>query len=1026
MTMPRDFTPESYGHGPQTAKPQLLNPAYLQDTFSDLPHYHWPEQWQPSADFPTPQSANRDEFSQIANDAVSFGREPVLYRLGEANLPVAPYREHFLKVVAENQRVVVSSETGSGKSSQLGLYLLEAGAPRVFVTQPRIFAASELKDRARQNLGPDHDKLAGYLTGNAADSDCGPDARLIYVTEQLLFKMVNRGNIDPNDVIILDEAHERTTAMVLLMGLLKGIQPTYPDLRLIVSSATIDTSRFAQYLADPQTGEPAPVLILPGRTHPIKRLDSDENVARTMRRHMVAGHNVLAFEPGVQRMRSTSAQARSRKKTHTVHELYGDQSPSEQKAALTSEDRHHVVATRIGETSITPEGKDVVVDSGLSNVGQYNQGVRRLVTVFSSKDTMLQRSGRVGRTKPGIYELAVPDDTPPPPEYEDRPDYESPSIQNSSVTSYIAELQGQGRRLEDLDLFEDPTTENLRHDYLVLQRLGALALVSDQVVLTEVGHAMNDLPLDASLARMVVEARGLGDGISEEELGALRLQVVAAAAVQQVKGILDAAQNGMHHPGRRKNPKESLSDEQSSNVLFELDVFASMFDRQQEMLTSDGSNVTARFEAMLTENGILVNRYYKAVRTYEELCRRENLDPLRLEKPSDKQRSLILDCQVTGAEEVFVRRSKTLFVDIRGGRRTLGRRSNIAAPMAQLVMGTAFDLDGLRASGRSPRYFISGASAVSLEQLRAKVPHRLSERSAGHAISSKGELVERKTYFFDGELNVGELEGTLAPTLAAREAILTAMMTGTGSSTANEHNAVPYNPGTPNAIEAAKQWKQAQKLEHRSPANLNVAKRYASLIKRVVRESLETIPLDVTDPVELDALIPKVYVNGLVRPSRRKDIPVIVRKSPDGIAIHVDAETKEYIPVNYKNNIAYVTLTRDQSFTMSRSDFTELLEQHDIKLRVGAGKYLQFDAALEKLEEQRVARDVKRAKRDLQRTLDDARALESGVPIKGLRRPVKEPRKEASAKAANSRSLTSRQRRGMGRRLRINGHEADD
>ena len=972
----------------------------------------WPEQWTPSADFPTPQSATVDEFSRVANNALSFSHEPVSYRVGEADLPVAPYRKHFLEVVKNNQSVVVSSETGSGKSSQLGLYLLEDGAPRVFITQPRIIAARELTGRARYNLGPDNEHLQGYLTGNQSDSDCGPDARLIYVTEQLLFKMANRGELGPNDVVINDEAHEQTIPTVYLLGLMKKLQQDNPGLKLIISSATINTDKFARYLANPQTGEPAPVLVLPGRTHPIVREESEEEVAQVMRQQMSEGKNVLAFVPGVTRMRTTRANAQMRKSNETVHVLYGDQSPTEQKTALIPDDHNHIVATRIGETSITPQGKDVVVDSGLSNVGRYTQGVRGLQTIFSSKDTLSQRAGRVGRTKPGTYILATPDNAPPPPAYEDRPDYEDPAIQNGSVTGFIAELLSEGRKNEDLDLLDDPTHENLQYDYLVLKRLGATAMKGEDLVLTPIGEEIIDLPLDISLARMVVESRSLELGDDGADRTALRLQVAAAAAVRQVKGILDVSQYSARRYLKHLSNKESLSNEQSSNVLFELDVFATLYAKQRELGASNKLDTEAKFERILTSYDILPNRYIKALRTFEELCRRDNLDPEELQKPDIVQRKHIVSCQIAGAEEVFVRHGKQAFRDIRGENRTMGRQNTIALPTAELLVGVAFDYEGLKSSGRHTRSFVTGASAVKFEQLRAHAPHRLTELSSGHFITRSGSFVEKKTHYFDGELKIADTEEAPSPNMNTREALIAAMMMGAGRSIHNPQEMVAYNPATPNATAAIRQWNAAQALEHRSSVNLNTVNRYASLIKKIVRQSVEAVPLDVIDPAQLDDLIPKIYLNSLVRPTRKRDVPEIIRLAPDSVSIPVREDEKEHVPVTYRNNIAYVTLTREQISKIKREDFAHLLQHHAVKLRVGSSKYQQFEAAFAHIDELRQARADKQERREQNRQIAATNlSLEKGPSVERERAPMQDIVKEASSKAINIRTAGLKRKR---------------
>lgn len=947
---------------------QVLDP-YSLDT---LPLQEWPQQWHPTDRFPTPQSPIDDASPELVSQ-LSFRSAPSQYRLGEPGLPVAPYREHFVDVVSENQTSVVSSETGSGKSSNLGLYLLEAGFPKIYVTQPRIIAARELMERARYNLGEDHAHLAGYLTGNADDSDCPEDARLVYVTEHLLFKMARRGLLEPNAVVINDEAHERTAPTVVLLGIIKKLLPENPDMRLVISSATIDTDMFAKYLAD-KPDEPAPVLILPGRTYPTERRETTENVAETMRRYIDKGMNVLGFEPGISRLRSTASKAQGRTK-EKVHLLYGDQSPAEQALALSGD---HAVASRIGETSLTPQRKQVVVDSRLSNLGGFRAGVRELHTVWSSQAVIWQRGGRVGRTEPGIHVLATPDDAPPAPAFEDLPMYDPPSIESSSVASFAAELLASGIRLEDLDLLEHPTHENLTYDYSLLHRLGATALNGDgELVLTDIGRAMIDLPLDTPLARMLVEARQ-PTGDEEVNQEALRLQVAAAVAIQQVNGILDAAQGSQRRYVRRKGHQEVLSSEQTSDVLFALDVFTSMHVQQQKLQAAGAADWEVKFDKILTDNDILPNRYYKAVRTFEELCLREKLTAGELAKPSAEHRKWIIASQIVGAEELFVQRSKLVHLDIRGERRTLGRRTTIASHVAELVVGTAFDFRGLNKRGSYGRRFIAGGSAVTAENLLRHVPHRVTRQSIGYGVSRKDTLVDRQALYFDGELLFDEREEAMPPTVETRRKIITAMMTGMAPSARNPEQTVPFRPGTENAEAAAGVWKEALKLQEKAHVNLKVKERMASLIGKVVRESIDVVPLDVTDPALLDALIPPVYRTALVRPTHKNKVPAILRQSPDALKVLAEDEASLYLPITYKNNIAHVTIPRDAMYTTMREDFEGLEAHHPVKLRIGRGRYQHIDTAFKDLDEQREAEAAKRALKQERREAREVAELQRG------------------------------------------------
>lgn len=946
--------------------------AIARSDFEALKDQTWPPQWHPSEDFPTPQSVSTDEFDQAVNDAFLFSDDNRTYKLGESYLPVAQYREYFLDTIEKYQCTVVSSETGSGKTSQLGLYLLEAGYPRVFVSSPRILAARESKERAQHNLGPDYAHLAGYLTGNADDSDCHPDARLIYITEDLLFKMARRGGLRPNDVVINDEAHERTPGTIFLMDRVRDLQQKYPDLKLIVSSASIDTGKFSRHLPD-KNGKPAPVMILPGRTFPVEWSETDESVAAVAKKHMRHGHNVLAFEPGMARMKETWAKMSSRMRDqHTVHMLHGDLSPREQKAALDPADGNHIVANKVGETSITPQGKDVVVDSGLSNVGRYEQGVRVLQTIFSSQDEIIQRAGRVGRTAPGKHILATPADTPPPPSFEDRDGYGLPPIETSSVATYMAELLASGIKIEELSLLESPTAENLSHDYKVLARIGATAVENGEVVLTRIGHQLIDLPIDVTWARMVVEARNLPPQ-EEADVRAVHIQAAAAVAVQQVKGILSTDGKRRYLLSRRN--QEILSHENSSDLLFGLDVFVSAYDKYQEMATSDDEGYEEKFEMYLRSKDILVNRFIKARRTFEEVCRREGLDPLAVRKPTNEERELLVACQISGAEELFVKRGKFVYNDIRGDtQRRLGKQSTITHGAADLIVGMAFNRRGLRATGEFEKRFVTGGSVVTPEQVMRHASHRVTSRRIGYGVTNRGTIAEKRSLYFDGNLPFGELHAELSPTIETREFIIRAMMTGLAPRIDKPHEKVPFSPFTPNSTRAIRTIQRAQEIEDRSIANLRVRERLEKIIQKAVKDSVELLPLDVTDIASVDAVLPPVYVNNFVRPSRRKKIGTILATSPEGVDIELEEGETTNLPVFYKDNVAYVTVPGDARLALKREDFAGLEQYHYVKLRFGNSKYQRIDAAFESIQRQREKRQKK-----LDRRAEAAAAVASAV-----------------------------------------------
>lgn len=936
-----------------------IDPANTDHLFSALPDQYWPDQWHPTDSYlQSPPNPDDDKFKQVLDDGLSFKPARANYRLGCPDLPVAPFREHITDTILDNTYSVFGSPTGTGKSSQTGLFLLEdsrfPAEGRIFFSSPRILAARQLNDWARKNLGPAYADQAGYLTGTTKDSDAGERARLFYVTEQMLFKMANRGLLGPSDIVINDEAHERGVGSIYLQGILKELIVDNPEMKLVISSATMNHQRHAEQFVDPRTGKPAAIIALEGTTHPITDIHTDRSVVDVAKEYMQSG-NVLVFEPGEQRQLATKALISDVKNGHMVHILNANIPPSEQAAALTSEDKNHIIGNKTAETSLTPDGKDTVVDGGLSNIGKYEAGVRVLKTVHSSKDVMMQRRGRIGRTKPGNYIVAQPSNAPPI-RYEDRDDYEISPIENSSVSSYITELLTAGRHTEKMDLAEYPTSENLNHDYKLLKRLGAVAMVDGELTLTPIGRAMNDLPLNSSLARMLVEARSI-DEKYDVDVDTVRTQMAAATAIRQVNGILNAWNYSRHRYRLNKGRQGSMSNEHASDVLFELDVFIKAYEKHQKLIARGGT-VEEDFVAYLRSKDIFVNRYIKAFDTFEEICLREGLDLKTLKSPEKTEREAIIGCQIAGTEELFVQKTKFTHLDIRGEARRLGRRSTIDPSLARLVIGEAFDLVGLRDTGHFRRTFVVGSSVVSTDQLLKHAPERVQSRTIGHTITPEGDVLEQQALYFDGDLLFDHIEVAPQPTLQTREFIIRAMMTGIARSTGKNGKQadVAYPVITPNAQNAIRRWRKAQELEHKSLANLRTSHRYEKLIKKVIRSSVEIVPLEVTDPHELDTVIPRVYMDSLVRPSKKRDIPAIIQRAPDAVSFIDSEENRVYLPVNYRNNIAYVTIPRGLEYQVQPQDIAGLAANHNVKIRIGDnGQYLQAEAMFSKIEEKKNA-----------------------------------------------------------------------
>lgn len=1013
------FAPDNYTNPPE--KP----------SFDALPLQQWPEQINPAS--------QRGNLHLVTNDLIEPGPQ---YKLGDPNQVIASHRESFMDLYRNNQVVIVEGETGSGKTTQIPLYLLEEyistdSQKRLLVSSPRIAPTRETQAWLQKSVGPDLVHLIGRLTGTAKDSDCHPDAKIIFITEHLLYKHIVRDRLEPYDDVMLDEVHERTKPMVALMGFVKESLSEFPERHVIVGSATFDIEKHRKYYANPDTSDSAPALSIPGRRYPIDFQISERSVAEEARDLITQGKHVIVFEPGITRMQTTASkmayikkQGEGDKKDQVIHLLYGDQSPLEQREALTPEINHHIVANKVGETSLTPDGKDAVVSSGLSNVGGYNQGVRILETVHSSKSAIKQQGGRVGRTRDGIHILAQPDDAPPI-DYEDRPEYDPSEIQSGSVASFAAELLAIGKRLEELPLIDSPTEENLRHDYKLLRRLGATAVVNNVEVLTNIGRQMIDLPVDMPFARVIVEARATrnGESLSTE---AVRIQACAIAAIEQVNGILEAWRNGKRREQFEQKQKGGLSTETKSDPLYELDAFVTLRNIQLELMTSDPDNATLVFERILRRKDIKLNPYYKALRTFEELCRRENLDTDRLAKPTPNERVRLVECLITGAEELFVQKNAFWHRDIRGSiSRQLGMRSTIDPARAQLVIGTAFNIRGMTDEGKYESQYITSGTVVHTEQLLANAAHRISRRHVGFGITADRELKERQALYFDDSLQFDVVAEELSPTVSTREFLIRAMMLGARIPKVDNNKKevlVPISVPTPNAQRAMQNWHIAQDIEHRTSHKLAVDERYRSFVNKVIRESIEQVPLNVTDLNELDDFIPNVSPYRLVRPTRQKHIRTILENAPDYMSIVID-DAEEELEITYKNGVAHVSIPSYLKFVLKREHFAELEEKHPVKLKINGGQYKGIGAAFEALEKKYQEYLKRQARRDAetrlqtvgvtlvskqQRTKNNEIAALNTEPENASHRPWAQRRQRGKAQDAR------RQRRIDRRRARSN------
>ncbi|WP_353151661.1 ATP-dependent RNA helicase HrpA [Pollutimonas bauzanensis] len=467
------------------------------------------------------------------------------------DLPVSARRDDIAAAIKAHQVVIICGETGSGKTTQLPKICLELGRGQekmIGHTQPRRLAATSVAKRIAEELNTEQGDWVGYQI--RFNDRTGPNAAIKLMTDGILLAESQR---DPllrrYDTIIIDEAHERSLNIDFLLGFLKQLLPRRRDLKLIITSATIDADRFSQHFA--QQGRPAPVIEVSGRLYPVDivyrpvMLDKDPTAgAETESRRASADEerdlidavvegvaecarhgagDVLVFLPGEREIRETVEALRKNHPASTeVLPLYARLSQSEQEQIFRPRGnaRRIVLATNVAETSLTVPGIRYVVDSGLARVKRYSwrNKVEQLRIEPISQASANQRAGRCGRIGPGVCIRLYGED-----DFKARAAFTDPEVLRSSLASVI--LRMKALKLDDIETFpfvDAPSGRAIADGYHLLQELGAL---DEDNRLTDTGQSLARLPVDPRLARMILAAK-------DQECLAEILIIASALSVQ--------------------------------------------------------------------------------------------------------------------------------------------------------------------------------------------------------------------------------------------------------------------------------------------------------------------------------------------------------------------------------------------------------------------------------------------------------------------------------------------------------------
>ncbi|GHE32698.1 ATP-dependent RNA helicase HrpA [Streptomyces thermocarboxydus] len=624
-------------------------------------------------------------------------------------LPVSQKKDAIAEAIRDHQVVIVAGETGSGKTTQIPKICMELGRGvrgMIGHTQPRRIAARTVAERVAEELDTPLGEAVGWKVRFTDQVD--PEATFIKLMTDgiLLAEIQTDRELRAYDTIIIDEAHERSLNIDFLLGYLAQLLPKRPDLKVVITSATIDPERFSRHFGD------APIIEVSGRTYPVEvryrplleedseDADRDQITAITdaVEELMAEGPgDILVFLSGEREIRDTAdALNKKRYRSTEVLPLYARLSHAEQHRVFQQHSgRRIVLATNVAETSLTVPGIKYVIDPGFARISRYSHRtkVQRLPIEPVSQASANQRKGRCGRTSDGICIRLYSEE-----DFLSRPEFTDAEILRTNLASVILQMTAAGLgEIEKFPFIDPPDHRNIRDGVQLLQELGALdpTQKDPRKRLTQTGRKLAQLPVDPRLARMVLEA---------ERNGCVREVMVIAAALS------------IQDPRERPADKQTQADQQHARFRDETSDFLAFL------------NLWRYIREQQKERGSS---------SFRRMCKQEYLNFLRIREWQDiyaqlrtvaKQMGIHLDDQDAPADRIHVSLLAGLLSHIGmkdvkeskdsgqgGGRREGGRNEYLGARNAKFAI-----FPGSALFKKPPR-FVMSAELVETSRLWARV-----------------------------------------------------------------------------------------------------------------------------------------------------------------------------------------------------------------------------------------------------------------------------------------------------------------
>jgi ATP-dependent helicase HrpA len=657
-------------------------------------------------------------------------------------LPITAHVEQIAEALTSHQVLVVAGETGSGKTTQLPKICLLAGRRSIGHTQPRRIAARSVATRMAAELGESLGQTVGFQV--RFSSARSAETKVKVMTDGILLAEISHDRaLRRYDTIIIDEAHERSLNIDFLLGYLKQLLPKRPDLRVIITSATIDTDRFSAHF------DQAPVIEVSGRTYPVEiryrpiadgaaQRDRDQTDAICEAVSELAGSldgDILVFCSGEREIRDAAEAINALELRFTeVVPLYARLSVAEQQRVFAPHTgRRIVLATNVAETSLTVPGIRYVIDPGNARISRYSARtkVQRLPIEPISQASANQRAGRCGRLGPGVCIRLFSEE-----DFLSRPEFTQPEILRTNLASVILQMADAG--LGDIAGFpfvEPPDASQVRDGLRLLAELGAIGGGKgklQQVRLTPIGRKLARLPVDPRLGRMLVEAG---------RLGCLRevLPIVAGLAIPDVRerpADAEAAADALHRRFWAPLDGSAEPTPDGSDIAALLRLWRYLRDSRKE-LTGNAFRRRCRNEYL---NFLRVREWQDLHSQLREACAEVGLQRNEALADLDRVHTAVLagllshvgllDAASVAKPERGRRRGPAEYLGARGARFAINPGSSAARTSAELVMAVELV--------ETSRLWARTVSPVTAEQVEEVAGHLLKRHYSEPHWSAKG------------------------------------------------------------------------------------------------------------------------------------------------------------------------------------------------------------------------------------------------------------------------------------------------